>query len=265
MKKKNKKIKQEKMKVNICEREYDLTKYGKLLSRYFAHRGVHSVYPENSLPAFKTAIDMKMAIELDVHLTKDKDIVVFHDDNLYRMTGVKDYVRFKTVTELKELRLLNTDYKIPTLKEVLTLVNGQTPILLEVKTEANTRKLCKELIKQLADYKGDIFIQSFNPFVLRYFYKNAPGYLRGQLSSAFIGKKLGRLKKAIIRKLRLNKFAHVDFIAYDIRDLPNKYVNKSNVPILAYTIRTKEEFDKAKIASNNLIIDNIEVISNKNN
>ncbi len=249
--------------VNICDRQFDMTKYGRLLSRYFAHRGVHTAFPENSIPAFQTAIDMRLGIELDVHLTKDGQLVVFHDDNLYRMTGEKDYVRFKTVEELKKLRLNNTDYTIPTLQEVLKLVAGKTPILLEIKTEANLKKICKKTIEELKNYLGDVFIQAFNPFVLRYFYKHAPNYLRGQLSSFFVGQNLSFLKRTVIKKLRLNKFAHIDFISYNIEDLPNKYVNKTDVPILTYTISTKEQFVKAKIASNNLIIDNPDVTTTK--
>lgn len=254
MKQKTKKI------VNICDRQFDMDKYQKLLSRYFAHRGVHSAFPENSIPAFQTALDMKWGIELDVHLSKDGEVVVFHDDNLYRMTGVKDYVRFKTLEELKLLKLNNTEYTIPTLKEVLDLVAGKTPILLEIKTENNTKKICQKTIDVLKGYRGDVFIQSFNPFALRYFYKHEPKYLRGQLSSFFAKDSLNFVKKVIIKKMKLNKFAHIDFVSYNIDDLPNRYVNNTHVPVLTWTIRTKEQFQKAKIASNNLIVDNVEVI-----
>lgn len=257
---KNKKLSAQNKVVNICDRQFDMAKYGKLLSRYFAHRGVHTAFPENSIPAFQTAIDMQLGIELDVHLTKDGHLVVFHDDNLVRMTGERDYVRFKTLEQLKQLRLNNTDYTIPTLQEVLKLVNGKTPILLEIKTEANLKKICAKTIEELKSYNGDVFIQAFNPFVLRHFYKHAPNYLRGQLSSFFVGQNLGFFKRAIIKKLRLNKFAHIDFISYNIDDLPNKYVNKTDLPILTYTIANKEQFVKAKIVSNNLIVDNPDAI-----
>lgn len=270
--KKEKKIKQKELKkqarknkknVAICDREFDLNKYGSLLKRYFAHRGVHIVYPENSMPAFNEAIKLNMAIELDVHLTKDKQLIVFHDDNLERMAGVNEYVRFMTLSELQEIKLDNTDYTIPSFKQVLDFVAGRVPILVEIKTEANTKKLCSKLIEELKGYKGEIFIQSFNPFALRYFYKHAPTYLRGQLSSFFKGNKLGFFKRILIKSLRLNGFAHVNFVAYNIDNLPNKYVNRTNIPVLTWTIKTKEQFVKAKIASNNLIIDNIDVINTK--
>lgn len=265
MKKKVKKVKSKivKEKVEICDRQFDNAKYGTLLKRYFAHRGVHNVYPENSLPAFKEAINNNMAIELDVHLTKDNEIVVFHDDSLLRMTGVNDFVRFNTLSQLKELNLDGTEFKIPTLKEVLSLVAGKTPILIELKVEANTKRLCSKVIEELKDYKGDIFIQSFNPFALRYFYKHAPQYLRGQLSSFFKQDNLSKIKKILISGLRFNKFAHVDFVAYNIKNLPNKYVNKTSVPVLSWSIKTREEYLKAKKASNNLIIDDICCLEDK--
>lgn len=262
--KRNKKIKSSKKQiVSVCEREFDKNKYGGLLKRYFAHRGIHDVYPENSLPAFKEAIDKNFGIELDVHLTSDNKIVVFHDDNLLRMTGQKEYIRYLTLDEVKKYRLNNTEFTIPSLKETLDLVAGKTPILLEIKTEFNTKKICKYLIRELKSYSGEVFIQSFNPFALRYFYKHAPSYLRGQLSSFFAGKKLGFIKRVIIKKLRLNKYAHVDFVSYNIHDLPNRYVNKTDIPVLTFTIRTKEDYIKAKTVSNNLIMDDTSLINTK--
>lgn len=265
MKKKVKKIKAKVVKeeVAICDRQFDCVKYGALLKRYFAHRGVHGEYPENSLPAFNEAIERKYAIELDVHLSKDNHLVVFHDDNLNRMTGINDFVKYKTLDEIKQLNLLDTSYKIPTLQEVLNLVAGKTPILLEIKTENNTKRICKAVIEELKDYNGDIFIQSFNPFVLRYFYKHASTYLRGQLSSFFTNDTLGWIKKTLIKSLRLNKFAHVDFVAYNIKNLPNKYVNKTKVPVLTWSIKTHEEYLKAKKVSNNLIIDDFDCLSDE--
>ncbi|MBQ8430710.1 MAG: glycerophosphodiester phosphodiesterase, partial [Clostridia bacterium] len=225
--------------------------------------GVHSQFPENSIPAFNEAIKHNLAIELDVHLTKDKKLVVFHDDNLERMTGVNNFVRFLTLDELREIKFKDSEYSIPSLQEVLKFVDGRVPILLEIKTENNTNSICKAVVEELKDYKGEIFIQAFNPFVLRKFYKIAPQYLRGQLSSYFIGKKLGLFKKLMIKKLALKKFAHIDFVSYNIENLPNKYVFNCNLPVLSWTIKTKEEFLKAKTVSNNLIIDNIEVINNQ--
>ena len=83
-------------KLSVINRTYDKDKYRELLCYPFAHRGVHSIYPENSLPAFQSAIDANLAIELDIHLSSDGKIVVFHDDNIKRMTGANEYIKFLT-------------------------------------------------------------------------------------------------------------------------------------------------------------------------
>jgi len=255
------KVNHKKQIVEICDRVFDNKKYGGLLKRPFAHRGVHLNYPENSVPAFEEAVRQNLAIELDVHLTKDNKLVVFHDDNLLRMTGKDDFVKFLDLKELEEIKLNGSEETIPSFKKVLSLVAGKVPVLVEVKTELNTKKICKCLVEELKDYQGQVFVQSFNPFVLRYFFKNCPQYLRGQLSSFFKGSKFGFFKRILVKGLRLNKFAHIDFVAYNIDNLPNKYVKKSNLPILAWTIKTEEQLNKAKISANNVIVDNVELLN----
>lgn len=246
--------------VPIIQRDYDKDKYRNLLRKPFAHRGVHNEYPENSIPAFEKAIEMRLGIELDIHLTKDNQIVVFHDDNLIRMTGKNEYIKYLAYSEIENLTLNNTEYKIPLLTQVLNLVDGKVPILLEIKTNNNMSKLLP-LLKQILDnYKGDVFIQSFSPFVLRKCYKLMPNILRGQLSSFFLKERLKLYKKLPIKKLILNKFSHVDFVSYNLDNLPNKYVDKTSVPILAWTVKTEEDYKKAKQNANNMIVDNIDLL-----
>lgn len=246
--------------IPIIQRSYDDNKYHELLNKPFTHRGVHISSPENSLPAFEKAVELRLGIELDVHLTKDEQIVVFHDDNIKRMTGVDAYIKFLTYEEIKQYRLNETDCVIPLLKQVLDMVNGKVPILIELKTNNNMKKLIPILNDILKDYKGKIFIQSFNPFALRRCYKIMPQYLRGQLSSFFINDHLKFYKKIPIKKLFFKHFSHIDFVSYNIENLPNKYVNKIDVPILAWTIKTKEDYEKAKQNANNMIVDNIDVL-----
>ena len=246
--------------VSISERTYDKDKYRDLLRRPFAHRGVHSVYPENSLPAFQSAVDANLAIELDVHLSSDGQVVVFHDDNLKRMTGVNEFIKFLTYDQIKQYKLGETDYIIPTLKDVFDLVRGKVPILIEIKTNNNMKKLVPALKQLIEQYKGVVFIQSFNPFVLRRCYKAMPNVLRGQLSSFFVGDHLKFYKKIPIKKLFFKNFSHIDFVSYNIDNLPNKYVNKMNIPVLAWTIKSKDDYAKAKQNANNIIVDNIEVL-----
>lgn len=246
--------------VPVIQRVFD-DKYRDLLRHPFAHRGVHSEFPENSLPAFAKAVELNMGIELDIHLTTDNKVVVFHDDNLKRMTGVNEYVKLNSYEQLQKYKLQNTEYTIPLLSEVLSLVNGKVPILIELKTNNNMKRLVAELKKLLENYKGEIFLQSFNPFALSKCYKQMPQYLRGQLSSFFAKDRINILKKLPIKKLLFKRFSHIDFVSYNIENLPNKYVNHTNLPVLAWTVRTKEDYNKAKSTANNMIVDNVEALS----
>ncbi|MBO5909905.1 MAG: glycerophosphodiester phosphodiesterase, partial [Clostridia bacterium] len=172
--------------IPIIQRTYDKDKYRDLLRRPFAHRGVHGEYPENSIPAFEKAVKMNLGIELDIHITKDNKLVVFHDDNLKRMTGEDEYIKFLTYEQIKSYKLKDGEYTIPLLNEVLKTVKGRVPILIEIKTNNDMKRLVPQLKQELESYEGAVFIQSFNPFVLRRCYKAMPNILRGQLSSFFV-------------------------------------------------------------------------------
>lgn len=244
--------------IPIIQRTYDKDKYKYLLRRPFAHRGVHNEYPENSMPAFQKATELNLGIELDIHLTKDGQLVVFHDDNIKRMTGANEYIKLLTYNEIKQYKLNNTEYGIPLLKDVFDLIKGKVPILIEIKTNNNMKKLIPALKQLIDEYKGSVFIQSFNPFALRRCYKVMPEILRGQLSSFFVRDHLKFYKKIPIKKLFFKNFSHIDFVSYNLENLPNKYVNKMDIPVLAWTVKTEEDYKKAKQNANNMIVDNIE-------
>ena len=130
-----------------------------------AHRGYHnSKYPENSIAAFKNAMKYGYTIELDVHLTKDYKIVVFHDKTLKRVCNIDKCIEELTYEELSKYNLFDTKYKIPLLKEVLDLVNGKAGLLIETKVIRFNGKLEEELSKLLDNYKGPFAVQSFNIF-----------------------------------------------------------------------------------------------------
>ena len=141
-----------------------------------AHRGVHIDAPENTINAFKEAVKKKYIIEFDVHLLKDNTVVVFHDDNLKRMTGQNKKLKDCTYEEIKDLQLLDSNDYIPTLKEVLKIINGKVPIIVELKSDRKVGLLEKELVKQLDKYKGKFCVKSFNPLSIRWFRKNKPDY-----------------------------------------------------------------------------------------
>ncbi len=184
---------------------------------YIAHRGLHDLAdntPENSLPAFQAAIDNGYAIEIDIHLTADGEVVVFHDDDLQRVCGVAGRIEDKTLAELKELRLCGTEESIPTLRECLKLIDGQVPLLIEFKclSVGLCNRLCEAADLILREYSGDYCIQSFYPFVLRWYRRHRRDICRGQLASAFFGEALHR---QLLGCLLFNVIARPDFVSYD--------------------------------------------------
>ena len=227
-----------------------------LTDRYIAHRGLwNENFPENSLSAFKNAIENNYAIELDVQLLKDGTVIVFHDNNFNRVLEIDKYVSNSTIEEIKKYTFKNSFETIPTLKEVLELVNGQVPLLIEVKNSLKVGELEKATWEILKDYKGEFAIQSFNPYSLGWFKEHAPNVLRGQLSSFFKGEKLSFIKKIFLKKLRLNKVSKPHFISYNAENIPNRYIKKCGLPIIAWTIRTQDEYMKVVKYVDNIIFE----------
>lgn len=185
----------------------------------FAHRGLHSkdkTVPENSLFAFRLAVEAGYGIELDIRFTKDRQIVVFHDDTLLRMCGVNRPVDSFTYDELKELRLLDTEERIPLFSEVLSVVDGRIPLLVELKSGPNNTLLCEAAYAMLQNYHGTYCIESFHPMIVRWFKKHAPQVLRGQLSApqqSFAGT-LSPFTAFLLSYLFTNFLARPNFIAY---------------------------------------------------
>ena len=232
-----------------------------LVERCIAHRGLHNdEFPENSLGAFQNAVDNGYPIELDVHLISDGTLVVFHDDVLARVTGKDGYVNNLTKDTLGDYKLLGTDYSIPTFEEVLKLVNGQVPLLIEIKNNGKVGDLETTLLKVLNEYKGEFAIESFNPYVLEWFKKNAPNIVRGQLAGYFKGEKLSFVKKFALKRMLLNKkVACPNFIAYESKVLPNRFVKKyKQLPLIAWTVRNQEEYMKVVKYCDNVIFENFE-------
>ena len=232
-----------------------------LIERPFAHRGYfdNEKLPENSMPAFRKALRYGYNIELDVHLTKDNKLVVFHDNNLKRVCGVNKIIEDCTYDELLKYNLFNTNYKIPLFCDVLKLVNGKVALLIETKV-IKCGKLEEELCKYLDDYKGFFAIQSFNPFSIYWFKKHRKNYIRGILSGDFKhNKNISNLRKIIMKTLIIDVILKTDFIAYDIRALPCGYVESKikRKVVLGWTVRDKNDYDKSKKYCNNFIGENM--------
>lgn len=186
-----------------------------------AHRGLHKAdktVPENSLAAFRAAVDAGYGVELDVHLTTDGEVVVFHDDTLGRMCGVEGRIEDMSLKQLKALKLLDTDQTIPTLDEVLAVINGQVPIILEIKRGDYNDELCLRVYETIVGYEGDVCVESFDPFIVRWWKVNAPEVLRGQLSCTAekFGSSTSPLNAFLVSNLLTNFLCRPKFIAYGI-------------------------------------------------
>ena len=233
---------------------------------YIAHRGLYhneKGIPENSIRAFKEAVKRNIPVELDVHLLKDGNIVVFHDDNLNRMTGYNKMIKDCTYEEIRELRLLDTNEKIPLFEKVLQVIDGKVLIDIELKYDAERGKLETKLCSFLDNYKGKFIVKSFSPYIVRWFKKNRPEYIRGQLATDYKNEKsLGFIKRFIAKNMLYNFITKPDFIAYDLKALPNKRIEryrKKSYPILIWTIRTYEELKIAKQYGDSYIYEKIQV------
>lgn len=231
-----------------------------LTESLIAHRGIHNnLIPENSIKAFKEAIKKKHIIELDVHLLKDDNVVVFHDDNLKRLTGINKKIKDTTYDEIGSLKLNNTDEHIPLLTDVLKLVNGQVPLLIELKYDNKAGLLEEKIMAILNNYQGLYALQSFSPFALIYLRKKYPDTIRGLLVAKFKKNNMNIFKKIILRNMVLNHWIKPDFISCQYEFLTNKKIQKfhQNHLLLTWTIRNKEEFNKYKVLCDNCIVENI--------
>lgn len=190
----------------------------------YAHRGLYNnlwKIPENSLRAFSQAVDHHYGIELDVHLTKDHQLAVFHDDTLWRMCHQSQRISETNYNDLKNIHLLDSSEHIPLLTDVLTLVNGRVPIIIELKVDHhNYNELCEAVDKVMADYTGDYCIESFHPLAVRWYRLNRNEVLRGQLSCRF-SKDPDHYHPLLfaITHFFTNIVSRPDFIAYHYKEI----------------------------------------------
>jgi len=183
----------------------------------YAHRGLHGgEIPENSMAAFAAACDAGYGIELDVQLSRDGEVMVFHDDTLTRMTGRDARLASLTAAELAGLRLGGTDAGIPRFSEVLALVRGRVPILVELKGESLDTSLCEKTAALLRDYAGAYCFESFNPLLVGGMKKYLPEARRGILYTN-VCKAKGKVSalNMLLTAMALNIAAKPDFVAYD--------------------------------------------------
>ena len=221
---------------------------------HYAHRGLFdnkTLAPENSLAAFRKAVEAGYGIELDVQLSKDKKMVVFHDATLKRMCGVEGNVWDYTLGELKQFRLADSHETIPTFEEFLQVVDGKVPFILEYKLDVAQTKVCELADEVLKDYKGTYCIESFHPLALMWYRKNRPDVLRGQLCEEFFrtAKFKGKLLYFVLSYLVFNFLTRPDFIAYNhehAHNISRRICRKSGALSVAYTIKSQQEYERVK-------------------
>lgn len=191
-------------------------------AQMFAHRGLHGKgIPENSSAAFIKARERELGVELDVRFTSDNKLVVFHDDSLKRMCGADIPVRSISYEQLKEHRLAGTNESIPLFEEVLRDLKGM-PVICEIKSMPgeDVQKICEAVCRHMETYDGYMCIESFNPYVVRWFAKNRPEIIRGQLSMNFMKTRgsLPFVQAFLMTHLLVNILGRPDFIAYRFTD-----------------------------------------------
>lgn len=224
------------------------------LGVFYAHRGLHDRsrgVPENSLPAFLRAAESGYGIEMDVQLTKDEQVVVFHDNTLKRVCGLDAPVNSRTFEELQELSLLGTKERIPLFSEVLKAVDGRVPLIVEIKMADSRTRVCELADRILQGYKGRYCMESFHPLAVYWYKRHRPGIVRGQLSADFV--KEGERETFpmwIVHHLLTNFITRPDFVSYSHkgagvwsrRICRRLYRNLA----VAWTIRSEEELRAAK-------------------
>ena len=221
---------------------------------HYAHRGLHDNHsdaPENSMKAFKKAVDAGYGIEMDIQLTKDKIPVVFHDETLNRMCGVEGKVWEFTYEELQKLTLAESDERIPKFEDVLALVDGKVPLIVEYKLDVPSTEVCEIADPMLQAYNGIYCIESFHPYAVKWYREHRPEVIRGQLSQDFSKQEKYKVKFIywLLSILLTNVLTRPDFIAYNHKDadmFSRKVCSLMGALPVAYTIKSQEEYEKAK-------------------
>ena len=221
---------------------------------YYAHRGLHVPgRPENSMAAFRAALEHGYGVELDIHLLKDGNLAVFHDGSLKRICDADVKIEDLSAEDLQNYKLLGTEETIPLFKDVLALFAGKAPIIVELKSDGgNHAELCKAACDMLSLYDGPYCVESFDPRCVLWLKKNQPQIIRGQLAENWLKAKnfnLPWIAKLIMSAHLFNFLSKPDFIAYKYSD--RKFFGTDicrkfwGVQGVSWTIRTKEDFDIA--------------------
>ncbi len=239
-----------------------------LISRPIAHRGLHNRslgLIENTIGAALAAIEGKFAIECDVQLTKDGEVIVFHDDELDRLTDGVGPVKHKTLHEIKALTLKGSKEKIPTLKEFLNAISNRTPLICEIKSEFDqnsepTRRCCDIL----SLYNGPVAVKSFDPYCVGLVREYLPTHPRGFIGESFYDDPewdfLGDSKKKYLKSLQHLSDNDPDFLSWYQKDVeeigPRLSREYTGLPLMTWTIRSQADQIRVSNYSDQIVFEN---------
>ncbi len=229
-----------------------------LTERPIAHRGLHDnnlFCWENTLSAFARAVDRGYAIECDVHLAADRVPVVFHDDALMRLTRQDGFIWQRTSAELGASRVGGTADTVPTLAQVLNLIEGRVPLIVEIKgIPGHDEGLVAEVGRLLGDYRGKVAVMSFDHWIIRRFTQDAPGVPAGLTAWG--------ADEALI-EAHFSMLAHgIDFVSYDVAALPNRFTsfvrNRLQMPVISWTVRDEPARELTRLHADQMTFESFE-------
>ena len=213
----------------------------------YAHRGLHGPgVPENSIAAFAGAVDRGMGIECDIQRSRDGVAMLVHDWELDRLTAVSGPLADHSAEELAQISFLDSEHKLARLEDLLELVDGKVPLLIEIKSRRryDVEKSCAAVRDALADYDGPCAVMSFDPRVSRWYRRNAPAIVQGLVMRE---DEHGHTQTPMSRRMAL-AIARPEFLAYHVAALPNPMVaglREAGLPVLTWTVNSLELLERA--------------------
>ena len=236
-----------------------------LTARPVAHRALHDRTEgriENTLSAVRAALDRGFAIEVDLQLTADEEVIVFHDDMLDRLTESTGRVDQTSLSAIRAIKLRNTTDRIPTLDELLEEVAGRTPLVIELKSNwTGDRRLEHRVAGILSTYSGPAAVMSFDPASVHAMRKLAPHLPRGLVADRFEEEEWPGIPphyRLALRHLLSAAYALPQFIAYDVKALPATaplLLRHLGLPLLTWTVRTPADVETARKWANQMIFE----------
>jgi glycerophosphoryl diester phosphodiesterase len=230
-----------------------------LTSSPVAHRGLHDLeagLPENSLAAFEAGAEAGYSCELDVQLTNSGELIVLHDLDLSRATGVARPSVTLTAGDLQNTRLFGGGQHVPTLAQVIECVRGRVPLLIELKRDgaSDPRALVSAVLQNLEYRSGEYALSSFDPVIVQALRTAESGFPIGQISGLL--RTARPLRRLVGRSLASNFFTRPDFISYELAGLPSRIVGmwrSHGVTVLAWPVKSPDDEREARKYADNII------------